>query len=370
MVFGWDRVGRRLHFFSTCMVFLGSCFSAVWIVVANSWQQTPAGYHLVTEGLRTRAEITEFWAMVFNPSAMPRLAHTLTGAFILSAFFVMSVSAWYLLQRRHQDFARRSFTMALGVALLGSFVALGTGHWHAEVVAEHQPAKLAAFEGHFHSSDGGAPLALLGWPDEERGELRMGVTVPGGLSLLVHGDTTTPVPGLDAFPREDWPPVAVPFAAYHLMIGLGTAYIGFTLLCALQLWRGRLFEQRWLLWLAVFAVIGPVLTNQAGWVAAEVGRQPWLVWGMLRTADGLSEAIVAEHVLASIILFGLVYLMLAAVWIFVLDRKIRHGPDEPPKDLRPTRDGGLLTGRLLDVLVAKGEGLAGTHSTESEEVRP
>jgi len=345
LVFGWDRVGPRLHFFSSLMVWLGSMFSAVWIVVANSWQQTPAGYHVVENVVhgraQLRAEITDFWAMVFNASSVDRLTHTLIGAMILGGFFAMSVSAFYLLKRRHELFARRCFTIGLVISAVFSVLALVTGHDQARQVARTQPAKLAAFEGHFRT--GPADLYLFGWPDAAAGVVHGGLAVPGLLSFLVHDDTRQPVTGLDAFPADERPPVWLPFQAYHLMTGLGMFFIVLTLGTLPLLAGGRVFRMRRLLWIYVFAVFGPMVANQAGWVAAEVGRQPWVVYPSvqdgiampgLRTSDGLSEAVTAEQVLWSMIMFGLIYLLLGAVWIYVLDSKIRHGPDEhePPPE--------------------------------------
>jgi cytochrome d ubiquinol oxidase subunit I len=327
LVFGWDRVSPRMHFFSTVMVALGSMFSAVWIVVANSWQQTPAGFHIVGTGADARAEITDFWAMVFNPSSMDRLVHTLIGAFILGAFFVMSVCAWYLLRRRHEEFARRGFTIALLFAAVSSLLALASGHYQANTVAVTQPVKLAAYEGHFRSDSAGATLYLFGVPDREERRVKMGIGIPGGLSFLVHGDFTTPVPALDAFPRRDWPPIVVPFMSYHLMVALGMAFIAVTLLALFFLWRRSLFEQRWLLWLFVPAVLGPMAANQAGWISAEVGRQPWIVYGLLRTGDALSKAVAAQQVWWSLILFSVIYAALGVIWLSILHGKISHGPD-------------------------------------------
>lgn len=326
LVFGWESVSPRLHFFSTLMVALGSVLSAVWIVVANAWQQTPAGYRLVETGHGLRAEITDFWAMVFNPSALPRLQHVLCGAFILGAFFVMSVSAWYVLKGRHQQFARRNFSLALVYAAVASLAALVTGDDQARTVAWTQPAKLAAFEGHFRTEAAGTGLYLCGWPDASGERVRFGLAVPRLLSLLVYRDLDRPVTALDAFKPEDRPPVWLPFQAYHLMIGLGMAFIGLTLAALFMLRRGTLFTRRWLLWIFVFAVLGPYAANQAGWVAAEVGRQPWIVYGLLRTTDGVSRVVGAGQVLVSLALFGLVYGALFALWLWALLEKIRKGP--------------------------------------------
>ncbi len=344
LVFGWDRVSPKMHFFSTLMVSLGSIFSSVWIIIANSWQQTPAGYQIVQGPNGPRAEIVDFWAMVFNPSTIDRLGHTLIGAFILGAFFVMSISAFYVLKERHLDFAKKSFTIALVVGTLSSLGAAFSGHSNANMVAEHQPAKLAAFEGHFHTGEGGAPLYLVGIPNEEAERVDYGIAIPNMLSVMVHGDPDVPITGLDAFEPEDRPPVVLPFMTYHVMVGLGMVFIAMTLLACFYLWRGTLFEKRWLMRGFVVAVVGPYIANQAGWVSAEVGRQPWIVYGHLRTSDGLSEAVAASHVLASIILFGLIYAMLFVVWVYVLNSKIQHGPDEPKLATAgaPVASGGLV----------------------------
>ena len=245
LVFGWDRVSRGMHFFATLMVSLGSIFSAVWIIIANSWQQTPAGYHLVEHDGVVRAEIVDFWAVVFNPSSMNRLTHVILGAFILGAFFVMSISAYYVLRRRHLDFARKSFTIALVFGAISS-IAIGlSGHFQAKGVAHNQPAKLAALEGHYKT--GVADLSLFGVPDSNAGRLDYAVAIPGGLSFLVHEDFHASVPGLDQFPKEDWPNVPLVFQTYHVMVGLGVAFIVLTLLGLFFLWRGTLFEKRWLM---------------------------------------------------------------------------------------------------------------------------
>ncbi|HSW46715.1 MAG TPA: cytochrome ubiquinol oxidase subunit I [Phycisphaerae bacterium] len=342
LVFGWDRVSPRMHFFSTVMVALGSIFSSIWIIVANSWQQTPAGHHiverLVNGQLQKRAEITDFWAVVFNPSTMHRLVHVWLGAFILGAFFVMSVTAYYILKKRHEDISRKTFKAALIVAAVSSLGILVSGHLQANNVYRHQPAKLAAFEGHFHTA-GNAPLHLFGVPDEQEQRVKYSVSIPGGLSFLIHGKTSDPVKGLAEWPRSDWPPVGLSFQTYHLMILLGMAFITLTLFALLMLAIGRLFRMRWLLWVFVFAVAGPYVSNEAGWVAAEVGRQPWIVYGLLKTCDGLSPTVKAEHVLGSIITFGLIYALLFAVFIYVLHQKIRQGPIPVEEARRAERKG-------------------------------
>lgn len=330
LLFGWNKVSRGVHFFATCMVCLGAHFSAIWIIVANSWQQTPAGFHIVGEGLRARAEITDFWAMVFNPSSMDRLSHTVCGAWQAGAFLVISVSAWYLLKRRHEAFAQQSLKVGLGMALVASMLQIVTGHESAMGVIKNQPAKMAAFEGHYATQE--MPMYLFGWVDEKSERVAAGLALPKRMSRMILG-SDQPIQGLNEFPPADRPPVNASFQFYHGMIAIGMALMAIAVLGVVQWWRGRLFQQRWLLWLMVLSVIGPQLANQFGWFAAEVGRQPWVVYGLLRTSAGLSAAVKANVVLTSLIMFTLIYLLLFAVFVYLLNDKIQHGPDDA--DLEP-----------------------------------
>lgn len=325
LLFGWDRVGPKMHFFATCMVALGAHFSAVWIVVANSWQQTPAGYHIVGTEMMERAEVTNFWEMVFNPSSMDRLAHTLGGAWLAGATLVASVGAFYLLRNRHRDFARVCVKIGLAMSLAVGVFQLVSGHSSAQVVSIHQPAKLAAFEGHFET--GPAPLYMVGWVDAKTQQTH-GIALPGMLSWLVYGDSSKPVVGLNDFKPEDRPPSAFVFQTYHAMVAIGLAMIGMTLTGVLLWWRGVLFNQRWFLWILVFAVLAPQLANQLGWWSAEVGRQPWIVYGLLRTSDGLSKVVKADVILTSLVLFTFIYALLFVLFVYLLNDKISHGPDE------------------------------------------
>ncbi|MCB0635366.1 MAG: cytochrome ubiquinol oxidase subunit I [Lewinella sp.] len=327
LLFGWNRVSSRVHFIATIGVFLGSMFSAIWIVVANSWQQTPAGFHVVGEGMNARAEITDFWAMVFNPSSMDRLLHVWLGAFLAGAFLVLSVHAYYLLRNRHVELSQRAFKIALAVALVFSLGQLFTGHQSADGVAENQPAKLAALEGHYDSLSV-AHMYVFGWVDQEKQEVT-GLKVPGGLTFLLHQDFETPVKGLNAFPEDERPgAVNAIFQFYHLMVAIGMFLIFLSVFAGIQWWRGKLFQQRWLLWVFVWAVLLPQIANQVGWFAAEMGRQPWVVYGLLRTGDALSEAVTANQVWFSLILFTLIYALLFTLFIYLLTKKIKHGPDE------------------------------------------
>ncbi|MBK8633194.1 MAG: cytochrome ubiquinol oxidase subunit I [Saprospiraceae bacterium] len=339
LLFGWNRVKPWVHFVSTVGVFLGSMFSAVWIVVANSWQQTPAGFHIVGEGMQARAEITDFWAMVFNPSSVDRLTHVWIGAFLSGAFLVLSVHAYYLVKGRYIEISQKAFKIALLVATVFSLSQLLTGHHSADGVAKNQPAKLAALEGHYPANEK-ADMYLFGWVDQKN-ETVSGLKIPGGLSFLIHQDFDKPVVGLNAFKKEDRPgQVNAVFQFYHLMVSIGMLLIGMTLLASFYWWRGKLFDQRWLLMLFVPSVILPQIANQVGWFAAEMGRQPWVVYGLLRTSQAFSQAVSANQILFSLILFFLVYALLLFLFLYLLNKKIKHGPyDESEEEDRPmTKD--------------------------------
>ncbi|MCB9866721.1 MAG: cytochrome ubiquinol oxidase subunit I [Phycisphaerales bacterium] len=384
LVFGRGRVSRRFYLFSTIMVSLGSIFSSVWITVANSWQQTPAGAHVVqmrhvdpatgemvpwfVDGEPVmRAEITDFWQVVFNPSSLNRLTHTWTGCLILGGTFVLSICGWYVLRGRHLDFARRCMPAALVCTLVGTVSAAITGDLNARMVAEHQPAKLAAMEAHYTTGDGPTGLTLFGLPDATGEHVAGRVEIPGLLTMLVHHELSpkTPVTGLDRIPPDDRPPVRIPFYMFRLMVLTGILLMLISLVALVYWWRGKLVAQRWLMVLFVISVFGGFVANEAGWIVAEVGRQPWIVQPpILRSADGAfkldengyvqyamvdlpapdggisgqrvaglrtehaaSEAVKGGEVLASIIIFGLIYGLLFLVWAYVLDAKIGHGPE-------------------------------------------
>ena len=341
LLFGWNRVTPTVHFISTVGVWLGSMFSAIWIVVANSWQQTPAGYHIVGEGIEARAEITDFWAMVFNPSSVDRLSHVWLGAFLAGSFLVMSVHAYYLLKGRHVEESKKAFKIALVIATVASLSQLFTGHRSADGVAHNQPAKLAAMEGHFDSL-AAADMYLFGWVDKSEQKVT-GVKVPGGLSFLLHQDFETPVVGLNAFPEDERPgAVNAIFQFYHIMVAIGMTLIALTLYACFVWWRGYLFERRWLLKVFVLAVLLPQIANQVGWFAAEMGRQPWVAYGLLRTSDALSKVVTANQVLFSIIMFAVLYVFLFGLFVYMLNKKITHGPEEGELiDERPMQQGML-----------------------------
>lgn len=327
LLFGWNRVGPKTHFFSTLMVCLGAHFSAIWIIVANSWMQTPAGYHVVGEGLKARAEIVDFWAMVLNPSSVDRLVHAVIGCWLAGAFLVISVSAYYLLKNRYTDFAKSSFKIGLCVAFPAIILQAFSGHSSGQVVAQHQPAKLAAFEG-LYKTQTGAPLTLFGIVNTEEERVDYAIQVPKLLSFVAFSDFNAQVKGLDQVPKNDRPKVSVIFQVYRLMIAMWVAMLVVSL-AAFYCWRkGTLFTQKWVLRASVISVLFPQIANQAGWVSAEMGRYPWVVQDLLRISEGLSKSVTASQVLGSIILFTVVYVFLFIMFIYLLNEKIKHGPVE------------------------------------------
>lgn len=328
LLFGWDRVGPRLHYFATWMVALGAHFSAIWIVVANSWMQTPTGYHIVGEGANRRAEIVDFWGMVFNPSSMTRLAHTIVGAWLAGTFLLISVGAFYLFYKRHQIFAKISLKIGLRIAVVALLLQLITGDQSGKIVAEHQPSKLAALEGLFETQTH-APLYLFGLPNVETKQIDYGIALPNMLSFLSFGSSDAEVMGLDQIPREDWPKVAWVFQSYHLMIAMWALMV---LLVTITIWiwwrRGTIENRPGLLWALILSVLMPQIANQAGWVACEMGRYPWIVYKVMRISEGLSPTITAENVWYSLILFTCLYFMLFVLFIFLLNHKIQYGPTD------------------------------------------
>ncbi|MGK7649589.1 cytochrome ubiquinol oxidase subunit I [Capnocytophaga sp. G1920] len=326
VLFGWNKVKPIWHFLATLGVFLGSMCSAIWIVIANSWQQTPAGYVIAGEGMQAKAVITDFWAMVFNPSSVDRIWHVWQGAFLAGIFLVLSVHAWYLLKGRHVEISKKAFKVTLIIGTIVCLLQLVSGHSSADGVAKNQPEKLAAMEGHFKTGTGDA--YIIGWVDKKN-EKTHGLSIPKGLSYMVHFDADAPVTGLDQYPLEDRPgQVNAVFQFYHIMVAIGMLLIALTLYASFLLWRGKLYNKRWLLHIFVWSVLLPQIGNQVGWFAAEMGRQPWIVYKLLRTSDALSKSVSANQILFAIILFTVIYIILFALFIYLMNKKIVHGIDE------------------------------------------
>ncbi len=330
LLFGWDRVGPKLHYFSTICVCLGAHFSAVWIIVANSWMQTPAGYVIEQTPLGPRAVTTEFWQVVFNPSTVDRLTHVILGCWLTGAFFVISVGAYYLLKQRHLPIARTMTRLGLWMAMVFLIMQLFSGDSSAKLIAKYQPAKLAAFEGIYKTREA-TPISVIGYVDAKNEEVHS-LKIPGLLSLLTYHDLKTPVMGLDQIPRDEWPNVPAVFQTYHLMVMMWGCMFLVTSL-GLLYWRKRRIEKaRWLLWAMIISVAFPHIAQQCGWMSTEMGRQPWIVWKLLRTTEGVSANISPPQVAGSILMFIVIYILLFALFIFLLDRKIKHGPEMDQDD--------------------------------------
>ena len=321
LLFGWNKVKPRTHFISTIMVSFGAHFSAVWIVVANSWQQTPAGY-VIQNG---RAELTGFREAVFNPSTLLRFFHTVDATLITGAFFMAGISAYFLLKNKENEAAAKSIRLALIFGAVASILELYPfGHEHTRQVAHTQPEKFATIEAVFETT-AEAPLVLFGIPREEPPELLLRIEIPYLLSLLVDNDIHATVQGMDSFPQDELPPFFLTFVTFHNMVALGMFFIFVMVWGVIKLYRKTLFESRVYLKLLIWSIPLPLIACQLGWITAEVGRQPWIVYGLLKTKDAFSPTVSAGEVLFSIILFSFIYLFLGLLYIYLLIREIRRG---------------------------------------------
>ncbi len=326
-LFGRNRVSKRVHWFSALMVAVGSTLSAFWILVANSWQQTPAGY-VVQNG---RAELTSFWEAVFNPSTLPRFFHTVDAALITGAFFMAGVAAYLILKNKEVALAKRSLRLAIVFGLVVSILELWPfGHTHTMQVVRTQPEKFAAMEGLYHTQEC-APLVLFAIPTAKPPHLRPLIELPGALSWLAFGDINVSVKGIDAFPAGEIPPLFITFVSYHTMVAIGVYLIAVMLWAAILLYRDKLWSSTRCLKILVWSIPIPLVAIQLGWISAEVGRQPWIVYKLLKTKEAVSLTVSGGEVLFSIILFSLIYIFLGALYVYLLVREIKHGP-EPAKE--------------------------------------
>ncbi|PIS03086.1 MAG: cytochrome ubiquinol oxidase subunit I [Chlamydiae bacterium CG10_big_fil_rev_8_21_14_0_10_42_34] len=324
MLFGWNRVSAKMHYFATWMVALGAHFSSIWIVVANSWMQTPAGHKIVGEGPDARAVITNFWEMVFNPSFLDRITHVVLGCWLCGIFLVLSISAYYFLKNKHIEFAKASMKIGLILSSVVLVLQLFSAHSTARGVAVNQPTKLAAMEGIF-DTETHAPLSLLGWVDVKNQTMH-GIKIPSLLSLLAFGKADAPVMGLNEVPVDERPPVQVVYQAYHTMIWMW-GLMALVTVAAIFFWiRNNFQSAKWTLRALVISVMFPMVANQVGWMTAEIGRQPWIVYKILKTPAGVSKSIVAAEVAWSLTMLFLIYSMLLVLFLYLLDRKIKHGP--------------------------------------------
>ncbi len=342
MLFGWNRVSRSLHFLSTCLVAAGTVISAFWILAANSWMQTPAGYR-VADGMFLAAD---FMAVLFNPSALVRMAHMTTASLETSVFVVAGVSAYYLLRQQYGVLFRRSMGIALLMAAFFAPVQIVVGDLSGRSVFKHQPVKLAALEAHWDTNrDKGASFTVFAFPDPDAERNRFEISIPYGLSLLATHSLNGTVPGLKEIPRENRPYVPLLFLTFRIMIGIGTLYV-LVMIWALFLWKkGTVFEDR--RFLTTLLVIHPLgfLAVEAGWINTEVGRQPWLVYNVMRTAEGISP-IAPGNVVWSLSLFLIIFAAIGSIYSYYVFKMIRRGPDvsspipavQLPAGMRPLQE--------------------------------
>lgn len=333
VLFAWNRVKPWIHYFATFMVVAASHFSAFWILSANSWMQTPAGYKIVGEGSEARAVVTDFWTMIFNPSFLDRLTHTTIACWLTGLFLVISISAYYFLKKQHMEFAKTSMKAALYMSGVILILQLISADGTARGVAKNQPSKLAAMEGVYQTAEK-TPMTLIGYVDGKSGTVK-GLKIPGLLSFLVYHDFKTAIPGFDQIPVENRPPVGIVFQAYHIMIYMWFA-MALGAYVAIYLMRKKKLENaKWVLRYLVISVGFPQIANIAGWMTAEVGRQPWVVWNLLRTKNAVSPGLVAGEVLGSLVMLACIYFALLSTFLFLLDQKIKHGPEETSVDTIP-----------------------------------
>jgi cytochrome d ubiquinol oxidase subunit I len=340
MLFGLERVGKRLHFVATCMVAVGTAISAFWILSVNSWMQTPRGWAMNAQGQFVPAG--SWLPIIFNPSFPYRLAHTVIAAYLTTALVVGAASAWHLLRGPDNPAVRKAFSMAMWMAALVAPVQIVVGDLHGLNTLEHQPAKVLAMEGDYDPSPRGAPLILFGFPDDEAERVRAKIEVPKLGSLILRHDPNAPLPGLKDFPRQDRPPARIVFWSFRVMVGLGLLMFALGLWSLLARLRRRLYDWRWLHRFAV--AMGPAgfVAVTAGWITTEVGRQPWVVYGLLRTRDAVSP-IGAPGVTGSLIAFVIVYFAVFSAGVLYIVRLMARPPHEgEPEEARsPIRTAGI-----------------------------
>ncbi|MFW9994259.1 MAG: cytochrome ubiquinol oxidase subunit I [Candidatus Odinarchaeota archaeon] len=324
----WERISDRFLWFSSILVALGTTLSAFWILVANSWMQTPAGYVLLDDNYFV---IEDIWAVVFNPSTIPRFLHTVNASMINGCFVIIGISAWYILKNRHQEFAKESLKTALTVAFVASILQGILGHSHSVQVALTQPAKFAAQEG-LMETQAAAPLVIFALILED-GTVIFELAIPWLLGILTHGDLTTPITGLNDIPIANRPPLMMTFYPFHFMVFLGILFVLFSGIGLFLYYKKKLKHTdklgRYFSVLAILIMPLPILSNEFGWITAEVGRQPWIVYEVIRTADAVSPTVPPEQVLFSIILFMAIYALILCLLLFLVIHSVKKGPELP-----------------------------------------
>lgn len=323
-LFGEKKLSRGLHFFSALMVFIGSWVSGFFIIATDAWMQHPVAYHLSSNGV---FEITSFWGMLLNPWALRQYAHNMCGSVVTAAFVMTATGAFYLLDRREESFGKIFLKLGVIAGLIACILQIfPTGDAQGKYVARYQPAAIAAMEGLFHSQVG-APLVLIGQPNMAEQKIENPLVANDILSFLIYGTPRAEVRGLDSFPQKDWPTtLPLLYYAYHIMVGLGTYFLLIMAIAVLLLWRKKLYQARWILWPLMLSFPLPYIANTAGWMTAEIGRQPWLVYGLLRTSQGFSPHVSSGSNLFTLLGFMGMYGVLAILWIVIVYRLVSAGP--------------------------------------------
>jgi cytochrome d ubiquinol oxidase subunit I len=324
-LFGEKKLGRMGHWWAAFLVFVGSWLSGYFIVATDAWMQHPTGYTLGPHG---EILLSSFWGLLVNQWAVWQYAHTMIGAVQTGCFVMAAVGAFYLLVKRDEAYGRTFVKAGVLVGVVASVLQLfPSGDMQGKLIAEHQQPTLAAMEGVFQSQPT-APLAILGQPDMEKQRLDNPLEIPGMLSFLTYRKWAAQVKGLDSFPKDQWPDrIPLLYYSYHVMVGLGTIFIAVQLLAALLYWRKKLYQSRWMLWVLMLCAPLPYIANTAGWITAEVGRQPWLIYGLMRTAHGASPRVGAGNAWFTLIGFMGLYSVLAILWCFLTGREIHLGPE-------------------------------------------
>jgi len=330
-LFGEQRLSKWAHWGAAFMVFLGSWLSGYFIIVTDAWMQHPVGHTRAADG---SFQVASFWQILTNPWALLQYSHNMSGAVITGSFVMAAVGAFYLLERKHEEQSRVFVRVGVIAGVIFSIIQVfPTGDLHGRYMAKHQPATTAAMEGLF-KTERGAPLVIMGQPDLEKQRIDNPLVVNRMLSFLIYGTSVADVEGLDKFPKEDWPTnIPLLYYSYHIMAGLGTLFIATMVAAAFLLWRKRLFASRWMLWILMLSLPLPYIANTAGWMTAEIGRQPWLVYGLLRTQHGFSSNVSAGNGLFTLLGFMGVYALLAILFLFLISRVIARGP--VPEELSP-----------------------------------
>ena len=336
LLFGRKRVSKGFYYASTWIVVVAAHLSALWILIANSWMQTPAGYRLDARGV---PRLDNFFEAAINHSTVVRYFHTIAATWVTGAFVVAAICGYYLLRGRDKWMVRRTLGSALVIGLIATIAMPITGDRSAKEVTKYQPVKLAAFEGLYQTKDD-APMYLIGWVDQSSQTVK-GIKIPGGLSFLAHGSTSDEVTGLDqAAPNPaNRPPEQVVFQSYHFMVGIGMLMLLIMLVALVEHVRGKLEQRRWLQWILALSFPLPFIAITLGWVSAEVGRQPWIVQGLMKTKDAISPTVSAGDIGLSLTIFALLYLVLFIAWVRVVSKVIADGPqlDQSETPVQPER---------------------------------